>query len=396
MNSQFSIFDFRLKVRRARSAVRARVSVSLLLAAALGAAGLGACLLLTAAGSVAAQEKQALGPGSSGVDPLTEIKVVERVRAATARALEYLRSKQKPDGSWHNNNAVNAVVLLAFMGRGHTPGRGPYRDVLEKGKKLILAKANPATGYLSLGTMYEHGLATLCLAEMYGMDPDPELEAKLRKAVELIEKIQSPNGGWNYSPAPGDGDLSVSVMQIVALRAANNAGIPVGEQVIKKAIKYVQAKAHPSGGYGYAGPGQGPQTSAAGILSLQLLGDYDDPTIPKALDYLQLFKTPEWDPATEKRNGPPPPQPTYFYYFHYYAIQANYQAGGKYWDQWHGPIRELLLKHQGEDGSWDVPPQSAEVNVVKQGVLDPTKVYSTAMACLVLDIYMHFLPAYQR
>ena len=28
--------------------------------------------------------------------------------------------------------------------------------------------------------------------------------------------------------------------------------------------------------------------------------------------------------------------------------------------------------------------------------IDPNKVYSTAIATLVLDIYLHYLPAYQR
>src|SRR5436305_7007971 len=123
--------------------------------------------------------------------------------------------------------------------------------------------------------MYEHGLATLALAEMYGMDPDPELEEKLRGAVQLIVRTQSPAGGWRYSPAPVDQDLSVSVMQIVALRAANNAEVPVPSATLEKAIKYVQSCGTATSGFGYAGAGAGPQTSPAGILSLQLLGKPD-------------------------------------------------------------------------------------------------------------------------
>src|SRR5205823_10252357 len=143
-------------------------------------------------------------------------------------------------------------------------GRGPYRDVLERGKRFLLGNMHPTTGYASFGTMYEHGLATLALVEMYGMDPDPELEQKTRKAVDLILKCQAPQGGWNYSPTPANGDLSVSVMQIVAMRAADNAGIPIPPDNIRRAIAYLHAHAHPAGGYGYGGPGQGPQTSAAG------------------------------------------------------------------------------------------------------------------------------------
>ncbi|HJT79036.1 MAG TPA: prenyltransferase/squalene oxidase repeat-containing protein, partial [Gemmataceae bacterium] len=322
------------------------------------------------------------GTPATTAEPLTEIKVVERVTAACDKALAYLASKQRPDGAWHDNNAVNGLALLAFMGRGHVPGRGPYKDVLERGKKFILAKQQP-TGFLGFGTMYEHGLATLALAEMYGNDPDPALENGLRKAVDLIVKCQSPRGGWRYSPAPVDQDLSVTVMQIVALRAANNAEVPVPKATIDKAIQYVHSCAAPApgGGFGYAGPGSGPQTSAAGTLSLQLLGQPDDPAVKRALDYVATVKV-AWQGSGAN----------YFYYFHYYAIQANYQAGGKYWNDWHPRVRELLLAHQHPDGSWDVPPGTAE----QAGTVGPNKVYWTAMGSLVLDIYMHFLPAYQR
>ena len=344
--------------------------------------GLGLCfvpavLLLTA------QAQDAKAPTEPAPPALDEIKITERVNAATTRALDYIASKQRPDGGWANNNAINGFTLLAFLGRGHTPGRGPYKEVLEKGKKFLLSTQQP-TGYTSFSSMYEHGMATLAMAEMYGMDPDPELEEKTRKAVDLIVKIQGNLGGWNYAPSPADGDLSVSVMQIVAMRAASNAEVPVPQTAIKKAITYVRGKANPSGpGYGYAGPGPGtPQTSAAGALSMQLLGQYNDPQIERTLAWLSAIK-PDWSGAGGV---------SYFYYFHYYAIQAYYQAGGKEWNEWHPRVRELLLKNQNKDGSWDVPPGSAEANLVTP----ESKVYSTAIATLVLNIYKHFLPAYQR
>ena len=83
---------------------------------------------------------------------------------------------------------------------------------------------------------------------------------------------------------------------------------------------------------------------------------------------------------------------TYFYYYHYYAIQAFYQHGGKNWNEWHPPVRELLLSKQNKDGSWDVPPGTAEAAYSPA----ENKAYSTALATLVLNIYQHFLPAYQR
>jgi hypothetical protein len=349
--------------------------------------------LLCAASIILALRGAAQEPKNSSA-PVTELKIVERVTTATDKALDYLEQKQskagESAGSWSSNMAMNGVAVLAFLSKGHVPGRGKYGDVVEGGtvkpgvltraKKYILSRANKQTGYISSSSMYEHGLVTTSLAEMYGMDPDPELEETLRKAIDLIVKCQSPAGGWRYSPAPVDQDLSVSVMQIVALRAANNAEIPVPQQTLDKAIKYVQSMANGNVGFGYAGPGAGPQTTPAGILSLQLLGKYDDPRIPGSLDYLTSLAV-GWPGGAQ-----------YFYYSHYYAIQATYQAGGKHWNDWHPKVRELLLSKQNADGSWDVPPGTAEANLITSD----NKTYSTALATLILNIYMHYLPAYQR
>jgi hypothetical protein len=336
--------------------------------------------------------------------PRTEMKIIEEVTQATDIALDYLERKQikqgPETGSWNANMAMNALPILALLSSGHTPGRGKYGDVIEDGavqpgvltraKKYMLARAQP-TGYISSSSMYEHGLSTLALAEMYGMDPDPDLEDKLRKAVDLIVKTQSPAGGWRYQPAPVDQDMSVTVMQVVALRAANNAEIPVPDTVFQKAIKYVQACAAPGGGFGYSGPGAGVPTSAAGVLSLQLLGKPDDPHIRSTLAYLANAAAPAWAPF-------PGGGHQYYFYAHYYAIQAHYQAGGKEWNEWHPKVRDLLISHQNKDpkkddyGSWDVPPGTSEMNLITPD----SKVYSTALATLVLNIYKHILPAYQR
>jgi hypothetical protein len=320
---------------------------------------------------------------------LTEKAVVERVTAAVDKSLRYLADKQNADGSWTDNQAPNALAMLAFMGRGHVAGRGPYRETLERGKSYILASQQSngifASTRPSHGPMYEHALTTLACAELYGMDPDPDLEEKVRKAVNLIVAAQSPTGGWRYQPQPADADLSVTVMQIVALRSANNAEIPVPQPTIDKAVAYVRSCSHPNGGYAYQ-PGGNPnmQMTAAGVLSLKLLLDPEQgpvATVDKALDYMKQAPV-AWDAAGLQ----------YFYYFHYYAIQGEYQAGGQAWNDWHPRVRELLLSKQNADGSWDVPTGTAE----NEGTVGVNKVYWTAMASLVLEIYMHFLPAYQR
>src|SRR6187455_525868 len=120
--------------------------------------------------SVSSAQESATGNKATSAEILTNEAVIERVTVSVDRSLEYLASQQRPDGAWDGNNAPNALALLAFMGRGHVAGRGPYRDVLEKGKKFIL-RTQDANGVFvpqraaGSGPMYQQGLATLALAE---------------------------------------------------------------------------------------------------------------------------------------------------------------------------------------------------------------------------------------
>jgi hypothetical protein len=52
----------------------------------------------------------------------------------------------------------------------------------------------------------------------------------------------------------------------------------------------------------------------------------------------------------------------------------------------------MFLAQQNPDGSWDNPAGGSE----NAGTVGDNKVYWTAMSSLILEIYMHFLPAYQR
>ena len=318
--------------------------------------------------------------------PLDEEAILKRVTAAIDRGIFYIAKMQNPDGSWScgygRNNAINGLALLAMMGRGHVPDRGPYLQVLQRGKDFILATQQPngmfASPNSSHGPMYEQALSTLAMVEMLGMTEDPKLEPATRKAVEIIVKSQSPQGGWRYQPMPREADISVTVMEIVTLRAAQNAGLAVPQETLDRAIRYVESCATPEGGFAYQ-PGQGPgiARTAAGILSLQLAGRPESEMVTKALDYLATHPI-RWGGQ-------------YFYYTHYYAIQAQFQAGGASWNRWHPQIREVLLKNQNPDGSWNTPPGDSEAT--SNGT---EKIFSTAMSCLVLEIYLHFLPAYQR
>lgn len=328
------------------------------------------------------------GQADGGGTPLLpDPQQMARVEAAVDRALEYLLKHQHADGSWPSgkgiNNGINAICLLAFLGRGHVPGRGPYHLVVDRAVTFIRATQR-ADGLFQTpsgwnGTMYEHGLCTLAMIESYGFLASADMRGAVQRAVDLIVKVQAPVGGWRYHPQPNDADLSVTVMQVVALRAAQNARLEVPQKTIDAARKYVDSCATPNGGFSYQ-PGRGPSPaqSAAGALSMLLLGAYDEPELmaktKAGLEYLHKV-------GYSEGMG-------YFWYTNYYAMQATFQAGGDHWQRWHTKARDLLLRHQRENGSW---PGWSEAQYA-----GPTECYSTALGAMILEVYMHYLPAYQR
>src|SRR6476619_1009236 len=68
------------------------------------------------------------------------------VKKSTAKALEWLASKQNSDGSWGdsrypNNTAITGFALMAFMSQGHVPNQGKYGPEVSKGVRFLLASA---------------------------------------------------------------------------------------------------------------------------------------------------------------------------------------------------------------------------------------------------------------
>ena len=73
------------------------------------------------------------------------------------------------------------------------------------------------------------GLRRCILSEVYGMSPRDDLREKLVRAIDLIVRTQNAEGGWRYQPRREDADISVTICQVMALRAARNAGLARAE-----------------------------------------------------------------------------------------------------------------------------------------------------------------------
>ncbi len=250
--------------------------------------------------------------------------ITPATQEAIDAGLAYLSNQQAQDGSFgtgpHAGNvAITALGGLAFMAGGHQPGRGRYGQNVTQAVRFILQHAdrnnlqgatrgaflhNQRTSFH--GPMYGHGFATLFLAEVYGMVNEPILRRQLREtlhdAVQLIISTQNPEGGWRYRPVAADADLSVTICQIMALRAARNAGIAVPKEVADKCVKYVKdcQDLHNSGGFRYQRHGGPPgfAHTAAGVVALYSAGVYEGESVQKGLDYMMRFRPAPTRPAS--------------------------------------------------------------------------------------------------
>lgn len=318
---------------------------------------------------------------SSGLDFVTP-----ETQKAIDLGLAYLAARQNEDGSfgsnavYRRNVAVTALSGMAFLSGGHTPGRGKYGDNVQKATDYLLAHCRP-NGYIVEedvryhGPMYGHGFATLFLAEVYGMTRRKDIRPKLEKAISLIINTQNSEGGWRYFPEPKDADISVTVCQIMALRAARNCGVYVPKSTVDQCIEYVKKSQNSDGGFRYQlvrrAESMFPR-SAAGVVALYSAGVYEGREITLGLDYLMKY-LPQGDVFRFESN---------YFYGQYYAVQAMWHAGGTHWDRWYPAIRDELLRRQLPNGSW---PDTSICNE-----------YGTAMACLVLQMPNNYLPIFQR
>ena len=354
--------------------------------------------------------KQGAKPEAKGARPGTPTLTIP---ASTARAVEkglsYLAMHQNPDGSWMDrvgrkvhmtyrgtvapHVGVTGLAGIAFLAHGVLPGQGSagfvmkngrkisYCDVLEKALEYVMSRVSAANGFISANgsRMYSHAFATLFLAEVYGTGSYRDAEKvrrSLKNAIRLIVNAQNAEGGWRYRPGAQDSDMSITVCQVMALRAARNAGVEVPLGTIQRAVNYVKKSFVPGVGaftYQLGLEFRGvhsrwtPALTAAGVTTLYSAGEYDAFQINEGLRYI-LRERPMRGEARYTFD---------YYYFQYYAVQAAFQKGGTYWERWYDSIRQDLLLLQESDGRW--------TDLVGAN-------YATAMASIILQYPNQYLP----
>ncbi len=339
-----------------------------------------------------------------------------QVKAAVDKAVDWLVKQQKSAGLIvdeksdvklkrgdlpSHSAAMTSLALMGLASVGHMPDDPtPEGQACGRALRYVVEGVEPdENGYLGRSDrsrMYGHGIMSLMMAEMVGHAPDEatdkRLRGQLKGAVQLIvrsqqvPKSEANRGGWRYEPSSSDSDISVSVWQVMALRAAKNAGFEVPKEAIDNAVAYIKrsyrverdSNGNPKSdaaafSYEPYGGRQTFSTTAAGLLSLQVCGQYEAAEVYGSANYL-LKSPPELN------------EPWFFYGCYYYA-QGMYQRGGDHAATARQKTEQTLIAAQGNDGSW-YPRNGNEKSA--------GAVYATSLALLSLSVHHHFLPIYQK
>lgn len=377
-------------------------------------AAAGLALLAWPTAGAAVQDSDAPRSGETPIDARRAVSAIDH-RELTGehlrridRGLEWLVTQQRPDGAFGapvdstpgapeaHELACTGLAGLAFLAGGHLPGRGRYGPVLHRAIEYLVGQARQVrNGYLGdpNGRMYSHGFASLFLAEVVGVSDDADLRERVRealgRAVQLVVATQDQNGGWWYHPNRNSGgngaDISVTVCQVMALRAAMQAGIRIDQGTVKRAVDLVKQACEKNGSFVYRvvggrnhpGTGMPFPRSAAGVCMLYLLGQYDADELRRGLHYLDR----ELSGSSGTYEGPE----HFYYYALYYATIALYQWGGEAWERHFPSMRDDLFSRQREDGSWPPAFRASQRDVS-----------STAMALIALQVPKRYLPILKR
>jgi hypothetical protein len=290
------------------------------------------------------------------------------------------RDRQSAGGK--SDSGMTGLALLAFLASGHTHLHGDYSANVRRGLEYLMRTQRADGGLGGNGIVYEymycHAMAAFAMGEAYGMTGDERLEPCVRKAVGFTLAMQNKQtGGWRYTTGDA-GDTSQLGWQLMALKSAELAGIPIPSESRQGVLRFLKSVSYGNqGGLAAYRTGETPTRTmtAEALVCRQFLGmPSDTPVAKEAAEYL-LQET----PGEGKEN----------IYYWYYGTLAMHQLQGVYWDRWNASLQKALVASQNSSGpnagSWDPDALWGTYG---------GRIYNTTLSTLCLEVYYRFLPMY--
>ena len=320
---------------------------------------------------------------------------------AVEQALAWLSRAQSDDGRWDLDGfktlrecggpgdlagedvGVTALALLAYLGAGYTHLDGQHKDTVRKGLDWLLSCEKEDGDIRGAGRMYGQAIAATALCESYSLTGDQRLLLPTQRTIQFIVQAQTPNAGWRYEPRT-DSDTSVTGWQILALKSAQIADIPVPGQTLAWTREWLDKvrEGEQGGLYAYK-PGHAvtPVMTAEGWFCQLFMGERERARGQSESIACVMKALPAWDP--EHRS-------VHLYYW-YYTTLSLYLSGAREFEPWNAALTRAIL-----DGRRKAGPAAGSWDPVCQLGPRGGRIYSTATAALCLEVYYRFLPLYKQ
>lgn len=316
------------------------------------------------------------------------------------RALRWLKTQQRPDGSWAGHSGslnMTGFVVLTYLSRGIKPGGDPeFGDTVRKGVEYLMRNRN------------KDAIALAALAEAYGLSRNPNIREIVEQALnDLADKMKGTiwgpwkDGSKNVEPK----DLTKLTFYVMALRSAqlSKFRIPNLQYGLDKLREGFLHQANKKlGGFSSAYYGPPPANYPRimmwhymlGVVGMQYVGAGDNPVIDKTLGILMD----EWEPPTVSTTDISccPVRANYWATMVFF----NYYEGDKRWFEWNARMKAVYkrgqrkiagkyLDHTGmpqELGYWECE----DMHIGSQPIAP------TCYIALQLMVYYRYLPTGQK
>ena len=296
---------------------------------------------------------------------------------------------------------VTGLALLAFLGDGNTVRSGEHRDVVKKAV-VWLRKQQAQDGRFGAQDapdwIYGHAIATYAMVEARDVSSYKLLTNSAESALRCLLAHRGERAVWRYAAGDARGDLSVTGWAVLALQAANEAGLETDSEWRAVCAAWLDTVSDATGLHGYTKRGElssrlpgdhvrrFPVTScepltAIGVMCRAMLGQAPMPgsVMDAAADRLSS-KPPVW--SVEDGRADP--------YYWFWGSDAMRQVGGDRWRAWRKALESEVVSHQrrpeqgaAASGSWDPVGPWGEVG---------GRVYSTALTTLALQSSYRLAP----
>ena len=134
---------------------------------------------------------------------------------------------------------TTGLCTLAYYGAGCRPNEGRYRGVLSRAMEYMLSRQQPNGDYKDNDLIggYNRPIALQAYAEAAIASGSDEYLSFVQRGVDFLAAIQAKKGGWRYRVVDNANDTSVVSWVLFASKAAQKAGV-------KRAAVHLRGRRH--------------------------------------------------------------------------------------------------------------------------------------------------------